>query len=171
MRLSTITKHNFSPEVVVEAVHPFHDDTWRRALKGEKEHKFSDIKRPISSSFTLSCCVICWCAAWLLWCFCMSTAASASARLNKPSFRPENISPWKTKFRWKIKNLKLFFFFLFPSSANFSWKKTYFGDFYAKDKNENLCWWSGEDIDLSCRRGGLARSRRIVFKSNVDFKF
>lgn len=27
VRLSTINKQNFSPEVVVEAVHPFHDDT------------------------------------------------------------------------------------------------------------------------------------------------
>ena len=85
----------------------------------------SALKFFISSLFTLSCCVICWCAAWLLWCFCISTAARASARLNKPSLRPENISPWKkdqvkvmkfmnfwTKISWKSKwimNLKRFF--------------------------------------------------------------
>lgn len=38
-----------------------------------------------------SCVDICEC----VWCFCMSTAANASARLRIPSFRPENMSPWK----------------------------------------------------------------------------
>lgn len=78
---------------------------------------------------TLSCCVICWCAAWLFWCFCMSTAANASARLNNPSFKPEKISPCRkhknktTKIRWKIKNLKHNFFFVCYVACDLLWEK------------------------------------------------
>lgn len=43
-----------------------------------------------------NCCCI-WECAWLCWCFCISTAARASARLKIPSFSPENMSPWKER--------------------------------------------------------------------------
>lgn len=52
----------------------------------------------ITSCF--NCDVICECA-WLFWCFCISTAANASALLRRPSFNPEKISPWKIKqLKW-----------------------------------------------------------------------
>lgn len=46
-----------------------------------------------------NCCVIICECAWLFWCFCMSTAARASALLKIPSLSPENISPWKQIFK------------------------------------------------------------------------
>lgn len=96
VRLPTIIKHRkvVSPEVAAVVALPCHGGTLRRALKIQKCVNYEREKRS-ASVFTLSCCVICWCAAWLLWCFCMSTAASASALLNKPSFRPEKMSPCK----------------------------------------------------------------------------
>lgn len=76
--------------------------------------------------FTLSCWVICWWAAWLDWCFCMSTAASASARLSNPSLRPENKSPCKR--REKIQRLKMchtrrLFNYLWSRHIFWTWKK------------------------------------------------
>lgn len=64
---------------------------------------------PIPWWYITSCfnCWLIWEWAWLLWCFWMSTAASASALLNKPSFKPENMSPYKNKYIF-LKNLKLF---------------------------------------------------------------
>lgn len=86
----------------------FHDITIHQKMSdiSEKKEEFSD-KNWIFFNFTcngrcggppilwwymtscFNCCDIC---AWLLWCFPIST--SASARLKIPSFRPENMSPW-----------------------------------------------------------------------------
>lgn len=38
-----------------------------------------------------------------VWCFCMSTAARASARLRIPSFSPENMSPCKEEEKRKTR--------------------------------------------------------------------